>query len=297
MRGHPEIHIKYRPDVLGKSIQNLSYQPIRPQPGLKMSYTNGFHTKLTKLISLALPTAVSALALSANVSSSNHSSAQQLCQYFASQMPNATYFANSSLYKTDESKYWSQACALGPACEFAPSCAEDLGWAVKVLKHYGVAFAMRGGGHMPVEGFNNINSSGVLLSSSGFTHLYLEGDGKSIHTGPANHWQDVWKFLEPYGKTIVGGRLGVVGIPGFVTGGGISFLSWQHGWASNNLKSYTVSRTAWVYSRWTEPVGIKGATPIPKGQWYHELPYAPVDYLVASRRWGWLFPTRSVHWL
>lgn len=30
-----------------------------------------------------------------------------------------------------------------------------------------------------------------------------------------------------------------MGVPGFVTGGGISFFSWQHGWSSNNIKSFT----------------------------------------------------------
>lgn len=37
---------------------------------------------------------------------------------------------------------------------------------------------------MPIEGFNNINSSGVLISSSGFTQLRLEPDGQSLHVGP-----------------------------------------------------------------------------------------------------------------
>lgn len=93
---------------------------------------------------------------------------------------------------------------------------------------------------MPIGDYNNINSSGVLLSSSGFKRLALSADKKSLHVGPGNHWGDVYRFLEPYGLTIVGGRLGVVGIPGFITGGGISFLSWEHGWSSANIKSMTV---------------------------------------------------------
>ena len=102
-------------------------------------------------------------------------------------------------------------------------------------------FAMRGGGHMPIGDFNNIDPSGVLLSSSGFKRLEMAADGESVHIGPSNHWADVYEFLEPHGKVVVGGRLGVVGIPGFVTGGGASFFSAEYGWASNNVKSYTVS--------------------------------------------------------
>ena len=110
-----------------------------------------------------------------------------------------------------------------------------------MLKALRSPFAMRGGGHMPIGDFNNINSSGVLLSSSGFKRLEVAADGKSVHVGPSNHWADVYEFLEPHGKVVVGGRLGVVGIPGFVIGGGASFFSAEHGWASNNVKSYTVS--------------------------------------------------------
>ena len=94
---------------------------------------------------------------------------------------------------------------------------------------------------MPIGDFNNIDSTGVLLSSSGFRRLEMGADGTSVHVGPGNHWADVYEFLEPLGKVVVGGRLGIVGIPGFVTGGGASFFSAEYGWASNNVKSYTVS--------------------------------------------------------
>ncbi|KAF2765138.1 FAD-binding domain-containing protein [Teratosphaeria nubilosa] len=188
-------------------------------------------------LSLVAPVIVSALTLT-NVSH-GLSAADKACDFLHAHQPNNTYSSNSSLYATDESTFWSQACALGPACEFAPSSAEDLGWAVRVLKQYGAPFAMRGGGHMPIEGSNGINSSGVLLSSSRLTQLHLEMDGAGLHVGPGNHWEDVYKFLEPYGQTVVGGRLGVVGVPGLVMGGGISFFGWQYGWSSNNLYSFT----------------------------------------------------------
>jgi FAD/FMN-containing dehydrogenase len=94
---------------------------------------------------------------------------------------------------------------------------------------------------MPISGSNDINSTGVLLSSSGFKRLEMTADGESVHVGPGNHWSGVYEFLEPHGKVVVGGSLGIVGIPGFVTGGGVSFFSTEFDWASNNVKSYTVS--------------------------------------------------------
>ena len=170
--------------------------------------------------------------------------AQAACLELQNRFPGATHFSNTSSYIQDNTDFWSQASELGPACIFAPSAAEELGEAVKVLTALRSPFAMRGGGHMPIGDFNNINSSGVLLSSSGFKRLELATDGESVHVGPNNHWADVYEFLEPHGKVVVGGRLGIVGIPGFVTGGGASFFSAEYGWASNNVKSYTVSHNS-----------------------------------------------------
>jgi FAD/FMN-containing dehydrogenase len=167
--------------------------------------------------------------------------AQAACLELQARYPSATYLSNTSSYDTDNTDFWSQSSALGPACIFAPSLADELGEAVKVLTALRSPFAMRGGGHMPIGDFNNINSSGVLLSSSGFKRLEMAADGESVHVGPGNHWAIVYEFLEPHGKVVVGGRLGIVGIPGFVTGGGASFFSAEYGWASNNVKSFTVS--------------------------------------------------------
>jgi FAD/FMN-containing dehydrogenase len=167
--------------------------------------------------------------------------AQAACRELQTRYPAATHFSNTSAYATDNTDYWSQASALGPACIFAPSLVEELGEAVKVLIALRSPFAMRGGGHMPIRDFNNINSTGVLFSSSGFKRLEMAADGESVHVGPSNHWSDVYEFLEPHGKVVVGGRLRVVGVPGFVMGGGASFFSAEYGWASNNVKSYTVS--------------------------------------------------------
>lgn len=42
----------------------------------------------------------------------------------------------------------------------------------------------------------------------------------TVRVGPGNDWQDVLKVLTPLGVTVVGGRIGEVGVGGFVLGGG-----------------------------------------------------------------------------
>ena len=105
---------------------------------------------------------------------------------------------------------------------------------------------MQGGGHMPIFDSNNINSTGVLLSSYNLRTLALSADKSSLFVGPGNHWAQVYDLLAGEDLLVAGGRIGVVGIPGFITGGGISYLSWEHGWTSATIKSMTVSESVKV---------------------------------------------------
>ncbi|KAI3549248.1 FAD binding domain-containing protein [Colletotrichum abscissum] len=121
-----------------------------------------------------------------------------------------------------------------------PDTSEAMGHAVKELSKQNVPFAVRGGGWMPVPGAANINSSGVLLSTQNLTGLELSDDGTSVSVASGHDWSDVYKYLSPHGLTAVGSRIGVVGVPGFLLGGGMSFLSNEHGWGSANVIGYKV---------------------------------------------------------
>lgn len=46
-------------------------------------------------------------------------------------------------------------------------------------------------------------------------------------------------YLQDFNLSVVGGRLSVVGVPGLLTGGGISNFGNEYGWASSNINSYT----------------------------------------------------------
>lgn len=61
---------------------------------------------------------------------------------------------------------------------------------------------------MPIANAANINSSGVLLSSSGMTQLQLSEDQSTIEIGAGNKWGEVYEYLEPFKLAVVGGRSG-----------------------------------------------------------------------------------------
>lgn len=110
---------------------------------------------------------------------------------------------------------------------------------MKLLAESKVHFAVRGGGHMPIAGYANTND-GVLIALTKLNARQLSQDKSRVSVGPGNRWEDVYKFLEPEGLVVVGGRVGVVGVPGLILGGGISFFSNQHGFASDNVVSFEV---------------------------------------------------------
>ncbi|OJD36055.1 fad binding domain-containing protein [Diplodia corticola] len=170
---------------------------------------------------------------------SNFSSPAAACQFFSQNYPNITSYPNQTAYVDINGDYWSAAASLGPACVFSPSSAELMGVAVKTLVRFNAPFAIKGGGHMAIVGAANIDSSGVLLSSSNLNQLELSEDKSSVAVGPGNKWGDVFDYLEPYGLAVVGGRMSIVGVPGLLLGGGISNFGNEHGWASSNIDAYT----------------------------------------------------------
>jgi FAD/FMN-containing dehydrogenase len=89
---------------------------------------------------------------------------------------------------------------------------------------------------MPIPGYNGIDKSGVLLSSSNLTTLSLAGDKATVSVGPGNRWRDVHAYLRPSGLAAVGGRVGNVGVPGLLLGGNSS----QYGFASDNVVKHQV---------------------------------------------------------
>ncbi|KAJ5092637.1 FAD dependent oxidoreductase [Penicillium alfredii] len=166
-------------------------------------------------------------------------SASSTCKHLEATYPDLTFFPLSPGYIKANTDFYTSSAWLGPACVFQPTDSRHLADAVLLLKNTSTPFAIRGGGHMPIANAANINSSGVLLSSFGLSQLKVSDDHSTVHVGPGNRWADVYKYLEPYGLSVVGGRLGVVGVPGYILGGGVAFFSNEYGWASANVVRFT----------------------------------------------------------
>lgn len=120
---------------------------------------------------------------------------------------------------------------------------------------------MKSGGHAPNERSSSAEG-GVTIDMRLFDAVeYLgdDGEGEVTRIGTGRRWGEVYKKLEPLGKTVVGGRDQRVGVGGFMLGGkiaqhhlqkripkeliikgGISFISRRYGWAIDNVRNYEV---------------------------------------------------------
>lgn len=70
--------------------------------------------------------------------------------------------------------------------------------------------------------------------------ISVSEDRTTVSIGPGCRWLDVYDTLEPFGLTVVGGRVASVGVGGLILGGGISFHSNLHGWACDNVVNFEV---------------------------------------------------------
>ncbi|KAI0128522.1 FAD binding domain-containing protein [Xylariales sp. AK1849] len=168
----------------------------------------------------------------------NDSVRSTACSLLKATYPGLTFYPNATEYGYETvSQYWSATLYESPACVFVPQNARQMSFAVVTMTLTLTKFAVRGGGHMPIPGYNSIDN-GVLLSTSNLTALAVAEDNATVSVGAGNRWRDVYSHLTPYGLAAVGGRIGDVGVSGFLLGGGVSFYSSQYGFGSDNVISY-----------------------------------------------------------
>ncbi|QKX59536.1 uncharacterized protein TRUGW13939_06670 [Talaromyces rugulosus] len=142
----------------------------------------------------------------------------------------------SLAYETEIQNYWSAACTgLRPSCMMFPTSADEVADIVHALHQTDDLFAIKSGGHMPNNGFSSIQG-GLLISTKKLNNIVAyDAETQTAKVGPGMTWAEAQKGLDGTGVTLVGGRMGGVGIGGYILGVGLSFLSSQHGWAANNV--------------------------------------------------------------
>lgn len=120
-----------------------------------------------------------------------------------------------------------------------PDGQQGLLLALEVMVQRNVSIAIESGGHSSNPGASNI-AGGITIDLAKFNTVTLTDHDQSVWIGPAARWSDVYTFLEHHGLTVSGGRVGHVGVGGYVFGGGFSWFANQHGWTCDSVLEFEV---------------------------------------------------------
>jgi FAD/FMN-containing dehydrogenase len=87
-----------------------------------------------------------------------------------------------------------------------------------VIGQYNCPFAAKSGGHAMFAGASSA-PNGITIDLKYLDHLKLNDEKDTVSVGPGNRWGEVYRYLDAYNRTAVGGRVGDVGVGGFLLGG------------------------------------------------------------------------------
>ncbi|KAE8156552.1 hypothetical protein BDV40DRAFT_305962 [Aspergillus tamarii] len=165
----------------------------------------------------------------------NYNALSALRDAVAELCPTQVIDPSSSAFKGAQNSFWNQVQRQKtPECFFQPAEAHQVAKAMLEVVKRDCPFAIKGGGHSSNPDGCTVNA-GFQFDLANLNHIEIAEDKLSVRVGPGVRWGDLFKVLEPQGVIAVGGRDYGVGVPGFIFGGGISYLSAQEGWGIDHL--------------------------------------------------------------
>lgn len=130
------------------------------------------------------------------------------------------------LYK-DAIKIYNPAYSYeNPAFVALPKNTEDIKRCLQIANKTSTPVAVKSGGHC-FAGYSTIDSKGFVISLRNMNQVQLNGNMVAAQAGAC--WGDVYSALDDTSFVAVGGCVPVVGIGGYILGGGYSMLSRAYG--------------------------------------------------------------------
>lgn len=118
-----------------------------------------------------------------------------------------------------------------------PDGQQGLILALEVIVQRNVSIAIESGGHSSNIGASNIGG-GITIDLAKFNIITLTDHDQAVWIGSAARWSDVYAYLERRGLTVSGGRVGHIGVGGYVLGGGFSWFANQLGWTCDTVLEF-----------------------------------------------------------
>lgn len=168
------------------------------------------------------------------------------CTVLSALLPGKVSYQGNTTYASSIRSYFSlQEQSLSPVCIVSPTSNTDVSIVVRTMAEFRKKsaelgqFAIRSGGHTPFTGAANIDN-GVTVDLSRLNSVTLSSDRGVAHVGAGTRWIQVYQKLDPLNLTVVGGRVAGIGVGGFLTGGGLSYLGPRHGWGCDNVVGFEI---------------------------------------------------------
>ncbi|KAK2666767.1 FAD-binding, type PCMH, subdomain 2 [Fusarium oxysporum f. sp. vasinfectum] len=155
------------------------------------------------------------------------------------QLKNKVYMPETTQYGQRLKTYYSANAALEPWCMVMPESTQDVSWVAKVVSKHSCPFGIRSGAHSAFRGANGVKD-GITIDFGHMNATVYDAKHKLAKIQPGSNWGHVYEALDPYGVAAVGGRASVVGVAGFVTGGGYSFHANVKGFACDQVVNFEV---------------------------------------------------------
>ncbi len=113
--------------------------------------------------------------------------------------------------------------------------AADVVSVVDYARETGTELAVRGGGHSSA-GYSTVDH-GIVLDFAGMRHVEVDPVARVVRAEAGALWRDVDAATQAHGLAVPGGQVSHTGIAGLTLGGGIGWLSREHGLTIDNLLS------------------------------------------------------------
>lgn len=126
---------------------------------------------------------------------------------------------------------------LQPGVVVLAGSVNDVVRTMRFAQEHRVKLTVRSGGHS-AAGYC-LNQGGIVLDMTAMKGKSFDAGRRTLHAQIGNTWSDLYVYLTNTGTGLipVGGGCPTVGIPGFMLGGGVSFVSRSYGLSVDNLIS------------------------------------------------------------
>jgi hypothetical protein len=127
-----------------------------------------------------------------------------------------------------------------PRAIIFPAVMEDVRLGLKFAVQHKLPFSVKGGGHS-AAGYC-MNEGGIVMAMKNLNRITFDPKKETVTAQMGVIWYDVYKFMQATrtGLIPVGGGCPTVAPPGFMLGGGYSFVSRSYGMSIDNLVSLKI---------------------------------------------------------